>query len=101
MALLGVASGIQKPQTTGTRKLLSSALGFSDVGLKSLSQVSASASGLQRILEKTLEAEEERAGWDWPERGDLYLRHTYCFYILDTVRMSFSCQGYLGFKSEL
>ena len=49
--------------------------------------------GLQRILEKTLEAEQERAGWDWPQREDSYVRHTYCFYILDTVRMSFVCQG--------
>lgn len=51
------------------------------------------AKRLQRILEKTLEAEQERAGWDWPERSELYLQHTYCFYILDTVRMSFSCRG--------
>ncbi|CAJ1411445.1 unnamed protein product [Effrenium voratum] len=51
------------------------------------------AKRLQRILEKTLEAEQERAGWDWPQREDSYVRHTYCFYILDTVRMSFVCQG--------
>ncbi len=49
--------------------------------------------GLQRILEKTIEAEQERAGWDWPDRSELYLHHTYCFYILDTVRMSFGCKG--------
>eukprot|EP00913_Durusdinium_trenchii_P022429 g21068.t1 len=29
------------------------------------------AKRLQRILEKTLEAEQERAGWDWPERSEL------------------------------
>lgn len=51
------------------------------------------AKRLQRILEKTIEAEDERAGWDWPDRSENYLRHTYCFYILDTVRMSFGCKG--------
>ena len=42
-----------------------------------------------------MEAEEERADWDWPGRSETYLRHTHCFYILDTVRMSFSCKGAL------
>lgn len=52
--------------------------------------------GLQRILEKTIEAEQERAGWGWPDRSEQYLHHTYCFYILDTVRMSFGCKGPAG-----
>eukprot|EP00434_Breviolum_minutum_P009067 symbB.v1.2.007983.t1/scaffold496.1/size195705/7 len=51
------------------------------------------AKRLQRILEKTIEAEQERAGWGWPDRSEQYLHHTYCFYILDTVRMSFGCKG--------
>ncbi|CAE7815392.1 mask [Symbiodinium sp. CCMP2592] len=48
---------------------------------------------LQRLLEKTRDAAVERAGWQWPKRNELYLRHAACFYILDTVRLSFSCRG--------
>ncbi|CAE7770470.1 ankrd54, partial [Symbiodinium necroappetens] len=51
------------------------------------------AKRLRRLLEKTLEAEQERRGWEWPDRPETYLRHAYSFYILDTVRMSFVCKG--------
>jgi hypothetical protein len=66
---------------------------FREPGLKHFVSLFTAFSGLQRILEKTIEAEDERAGWDWPDRSENYLRHTYCFYILDTVRMSFGCKG--------
>ena len=48
---------------------------------------------LRRLLEKTLEAEEQRRGLDWPCRSESYLRHACCFYILDTVRFSVVCRG--------
>eukprot|EP00931_Biecheleriopsis_adriatica_P087190 TRINITY_DN61693_c0_g1_i1.p1 TRINITY_DN61693_c0_g1~~TRINITY_DN61693_c0_g1_i1.p1 ORF type:complete len:1040 (+),score=209.01 TRINITY_DN61693_c0_g1_i1:29-3148(+) len=48
------------------------------------------AKRLPRIMEKTNDARIERAGWEWPGRRS-ELNH--CFYILDTVRMGFSCRG--------
>lgn len=49
--------------------------------------------GLPRLLEKTREAREERGDLDWPGRPPEYLRFSYCFHILDTVRLSFICEG--------
>merc|ERR1719356_1812276 len=49
--------------------------------------------GLPRLLEKTKEAREERGDLDWPGRPPEYLRFSHCFHILDTVRLSFICEG--------
>jgi len=49
--------------------------------------------GLPRLLEKTKEAREERGGLEWPGRPREYLRFSHCFHILDTVRLSFICEG--------
>eukprot|EP00930_Biecheleria_cincta_P066211 TRINITY_DN5226_c0_g2_i1.p1 TRINITY_DN5226_c0_g2~~TRINITY_DN5226_c0_g2_i1.p1 ORF type:complete len:1024 (-),score=190.57 TRINITY_DN5226_c0_g2_i1:405-3476(-) len=54
------------------------------------------AKRLKRVLEKTRDAKFERpiaGGWKWPGRTDSYLQHSFCFYILDTVRLSFGCKG--------
>lgn len=54
------------------------------------------AKRLKRIMEKTRDAKSERPladGWTWPGRPVTYLEHSFCFYILDTVRLSFGCQG--------
>jgi len=57
------------------------------------------AKRLKRVLEKTCVAKSERplddpdGGWRWPGRSDSYLEHSFCFYILDTVRLSFGCKG--------
>jgi hypothetical protein len=49
--------------------------------------------GLPRLLEKTKEAREERGDLEWPGRPPEYLRFSHCFHILDTVRLSFICEG--------
>eukprot|EP00931_Biecheleriopsis_adriatica_P021349 TRINITY_DN13977_c0_g1_i3.p1 TRINITY_DN13977_c0_g1~~TRINITY_DN13977_c0_g1_i3.p1 ORF type:complete len:1116 (+),score=214.37 TRINITY_DN13977_c0_g1_i3:394-3348(+) len=51
------------------------------------------AKKLARIMEKTKDAQSERNDWEWPNRSNHYLRCAYCFYILDTVRLSFGCRG--------
>lgn len=54
------------------------------------------AKRLKRIMEKTRDAKAERpldGGWTWPGRPRTYLEHSFCFYILDTVRLSFGCKG--------
>jgi len=53
---------------------------------------------LKRLSEKMSEARREsyaRAGGieDWPGRSHEYLSVSQCFYILDTVRLSFICNG--------
>jgi len=54
------------------------------------------AKKLKRIMEKTRDAVEDRqrdGHGQWPNRPDSYLKHAHCFYILDTVRLSFGCGG--------
>lgn len=51
------------------------------------------AKRLNRLMEKTQEAATERNGVQWPGYSAEYLHCSYCFYILDTVRISFTCEG--------
>eukprot|EP00405_Crypthecodinium_cohnii_P010069 CAMPEP_0206438606 /NCGR_PEP_ID=MMETSP0324_2-20121206/11732_1 /ASSEMBLY_ACC=CAM_ASM_000836 /TAXON_ID=2866 /ORGANISM="Crypthecodinium cohnii, Strain Seligo" /LENGTH=1084 /DNA_ID=CAMNT_0053906101 /DNA_START=51 /DNA_END=3305 /DNA_ORIENTATION=+ len=49
---------------------------------------------LKRLMEKIQEKKEElREHPTWPGRSESYYRHSQAFCILDTVRMSFTCQG--------
>jgi hypothetical protein len=49
--------------------------------------------GLSRLIEKTREACSERGHLDWPGYPTEYLAFSSCFYIQDTVRLSFVCGG--------
>jgi len=48
---------------------------------------------LKRLMEKTREARAERGDMQWPGLPEAHVKHGYCFHILDTVRMSFTCGG--------
>jgi len=48
---------------------------------------------LKRLSEKMIDARRERGIEDWPGRSHEYLSYSHCFYILDTVRLSFICNG--------
>lgn len=51
------------------------------------------AKKLKRLMEKTREAVEERGDMQWPGLSAKYVSFSHCFYILDTVRISFTCGG--------
>jgi len=48
---------------------------------------------LKRLSEKIRDARSEQGSLDWPGRSQEYLAFSHCFYILDTVRLSFVCNG--------
>jgi len=48
---------------------------------------------LKRLSEKTRDAREEHGLLEWPDRSKDFLAFSHCFYILDTVRLSFICNG--------
>merc|ERR1719375_1949871 len=48
---------------------------------------------LKRLSEKLREAQEEHGHLYWPNLSEVYTRFSHCFYILDTVRLSFICNG--------
>lgn len=48
---------------------------------------------LKRLNEKASDARAERGLLSWPGRTQKYIRFSSCFYILDTVRTSFVCEG--------
>jgi len=48
---------------------------------------------LKRLIEKTREARIESGTLKWPGRSHQYLAISNCFYILDTVRLTFICRG--------
>lgn len=48
---------------------------------------------LKRLTEKAREAIGERGSMPWHGRSDKYIKFSHCFYIMDTVRMSFICEG--------
>jgi len=48
---------------------------------------------LKRLSEKMSDARKERGLEEWPGRAREYLAFSHCFYILDTVRLSFVCNG--------
>jgi len=48
---------------------------------------------LKRLSEKTHEAQCEHGLKEWPGLSKEYLSFSHCFYILDTVRLSFICNG--------
>jgi len=52
------------------------------------------AKGLKRLMEKTIEAADERGTLQWAGLDEQYKSFSYCFHILDTVRLSFTCCGY-------
>eukprot|EP00929_Paragymnodinium_shiwhaense_P056761 TRINITY_DN28417_c0_g1_i1.p1 TRINITY_DN28417_c0_g1~~TRINITY_DN28417_c0_g1_i1.p1 ORF type:complete len:1314 (-),score=290.42 TRINITY_DN28417_c0_g1_i1:176-4117(-) len=58
------------------------------------------AKRLKRLMEKTREAREERGHLEWPGLDPAYKQSTYCFHILDTVRMNFTCCGYEDDEEE-
>eukprot|EP00927_Polykrikos_kofoidii_P017268 TRINITY_DN17840_c4_g1_i1.p1 TRINITY_DN17840_c4_g1~~TRINITY_DN17840_c4_g1_i1.p1 ORF type:complete len:1168 (-),score=272.09 TRINITY_DN17840_c4_g1_i1:106-3522(-) len=51
------------------------------------------AKQLKRLMEKTMQAKEEFADVEWPGMSREQLESSYCFHILDTVRLSFTCAG--------
>eukprot|EP00929_Paragymnodinium_shiwhaense_P025716 TRINITY_DN15491_c0_g1_i1.p1 TRINITY_DN15491_c0_g1~~TRINITY_DN15491_c0_g1_i1.p1 ORF type:complete len:1110 (+),score=245.44 TRINITY_DN15491_c0_g1_i1:120-3449(+) len=51
------------------------------------------AKKLKRLMEKTLAAHAERGHLRWPGLSEDYHTYSHCFYILDTVRLSFTCCG--------
>jgi len=48
---------------------------------------------LKRLSEKTRDAREEYGLLEWPGRSKEFLAFSHCFYILDTVRLCFICNG--------